>query len=204
MARSGYWALLAALLVAGWVWASSGLFKTDPLEQSTVALHGTHLELRDDHWLLSGRVEFKLSQALTQLLNAGLPLHWTLEVRQQTSLVSDWFFVTREQSTYDYKIRFDAISQTYVIENRTLNRRLEFKSLDEALSVMGFYDQLEVAKNLHTERPTRLNLAFRIQPHHWPLPLQISALLNRAYAFDMRPLALYLPAQRRAPTGENS
>jgi hypothetical protein len=194
LARPRLWAWLTALLLM----VTAGLYAQKRLgptaeETSAAEFFGARLTHNDQEWLFSGKVNYRLGSGLRQLIQAGLPLYWAFSITRQTPWLQGLAQSTLEKRQYLYLIRYDAISQTYVIQNLTLNKRLEFKNLEEALNVMGYFDELEVAKRTYEPKEQQLHLSLAIQTHDWPLPLQVSAFLTPLYHFKIEPVTLNLP-----------
>jgi hypothetical protein len=183
---------LGLLLITGGLYLNKSLAPT-PEEVSSADFFGTRLTHNDQEWLFSGKVNYQLGSRLTQLIQAGLPLYWQFKIKRETPWLNGLWQMQLEERNYLYLIRFDAISQTYVIQNLTLNKRLEFKNLDEALNVMGYFDELEVAQMQDLPSHQQLRLTLKVQTQHWPLPLQISTFLSSLYHFKMTPVRLTLP-----------
>lgn len=161
-------------------WPAIAAAQDDP---GRFEVRSASLELRDDVYYLTARIDYRLSTEARQALESGLTLTIRLEVEflHRLRLWMDLEEVTLLQL---YEVEFHALTERYFVRNRNSGDRASFPTLFEALNHLGRIDDLPVIDAPVLEPGRRYDIRLRavLDQAELPGPLRLLAFWRRDWS----------------------
>jgi len=141
------------------------------------------VELESGVYLLTARVDFRLSTEARDALQAGVPLNIRLDVE----VVHDrrfWFNNTVASLRQRFQLEYHALSERYIVMNVNSGQQESFGSLAGALNFLGRVDKLPLidAALLEDSREYRLRMRAFLDVEKFPGPLRLLAFWRRDWS----------------------
>ncbi len=140
-----------------------------------------HAEARlaEGVYLLDAEITFEFSEESLEALENGVPLTIILEMQllRQRQLIWDEAVATRQTR---YQLEVHALSGRYVLKNLQTGLTRSFRTLEEAMEVLGTINNLPVfgSSVLNPEEAYTLRLRARLDIEALPSPLRPLAYLS--------------------------
>jgi hypothetical protein len=141
------------------------------------------VELDSGVYLLSARVEFRLSSEARDALHAGVPLNIRLDVEVVHNR-RFWFNNTVASLRQRFQVEYHALSERYIVMNINSGQQESFGSLFAALNFLGRVDKLPLldASLLEDSREYRLRMRAFLDQEKFPGPLRLLAFWRRDWS----------------------
>lgn len=165
------------LLVAAGVMPFT-LFAT-PVHSHGIEINEAHTELIDDVLYLNASATIRLSEPMIDALHEGVPLDFRLriEIIRQRDFWADDTFVTLGQR---YRLKYQALTQQYLIINPNSGSQHSIPSLEAALSVLGAVVRLPIldANLLDPHARYTGRILFKLDDDALPVPLRLRSYVT--------------------------
>ncbi len=161
---------LAGLLLAAAAGAAEpGLFRVTTAET----------RLADGVFLLSARIEYRLSPEALEALDSGVPLFVVLDIRVERQR-RWWWNSTVARLQQRYLLLYHALSEKYVVHSLNSGAQANYRSLAEALAALGRVEDLPLMDSnlLDPGAEYRVRLRAYLDIEALPAPLQPLAYLS--------------------------
>ena len=141
------------------------------------------VEIESGVYLLSARVEFRLSTEARDALQAGVPLNIRLDVEVLHSR-RFWFNNTIASLRQRFQLDYHALSERYIVMNVNSGQQESFGSLFGALNFIGRVDKLPLldASLLEDAREYKLRMRAFLDQEKFPGPLRLLAFWRRDWS----------------------
>ena len=141
------------------------------------------VELEGGVYLLTARVEFRLSTEARDALQAGVPLNIRLDV-EVIHTRRLWFNNTAASLRQRFQLEYHALSERYIVMNVNSGQQESFGSLFGALNFLGRVDKLPLldASLLEDSREYRLRMRAFLDVEKFPGPLRLLAFWRRDWS----------------------
>jgi hypothetical protein len=141
------------------------------------------VELDGGVYLLTARVEFRLSTEARDALQAGVPLNIRLDVEVIHNR-RFWFNNTVAALRQRFQLEYHALSERYIVMNVNSGQQESFGSLFGALNFLGRVDKLPLldATLLEDSREYRLRMRAFLDVEKFPGPLRLLAFWRRDWS----------------------
>ena len=141
------------------------------------------VELESGVYLLTARVEFRLSTEARDALQAGVPLNIRLDVEVIHSR-RFWFNNTVASLRQRFQLEYHALSERYIVANVNSGQQESFGSLFGALNFLGRVDKLPLldASLLEDAREYKLRMRVFLDQEKFPGPLRLLAFWRRDWS----------------------
>ncbi len=141
------------------------------------------VSLEDGVYLLTARIEYRLSTEARDALQAGVPLN----IRIDVEVVHDrrfWFNNTVASLRQRFQLEYHALSERYIVMNVNSGQQESFGSLFAALNYLGRIDKLPLldASLLEDGRDYRMRLRAYLDVEKFPGPLRLLAFWRRDWS----------------------
>jgi Domain of unknown function (DUF4390) len=163
-------------------------------EEDRFEVRNAYVELADDAWLLDVRLDLAFADAARQAFAEGVPL--VLEIEMEASverpLLPDAEVVSRKRR---WEIAFDAISQRYVVTDRSTGEHVSHASQEEALEALSRLSGIVLADTGTLPADGRFAMRVRASIEIGDLPAAVRMLIfwktwsrtTEWYAWQVRP-----------------
>ncbi len=153
-----------------------------------VVFHQPYLQEHQKQLTLTGYVEYDLSDALIEVLEHGYPIEWTLRMR----LINTQSQQIEHKLNYEFSVQYRPLTQTYFIQNKTLNKSRDCRNLSRALFTLGSLENLPIIdlKAMKPETDYEVHLEFKWQQNKLPLTLNLMNFFNDDWALYSDPYTL--------------
>ncbi len=141
------------------------------------------LELQSGVYLLTARVDFRLSTEARDALQAGVPLNIRLDVEVLHNR-RFWFNNTIASLRQRFQVEYHALSERYIVMNVNSGQQESFGSLFSALNFLGRVDKLPLldASLLEDAREYKLRMRAFLDQEKFPGPLRLLAFWRRDWS----------------------
>jgi hypothetical protein len=141
------------------------------------------VELDGGVYLLTARVEFRLSTEARDALQAGVPLNIRLDVEVIHNR-RFWFNNTVAVLRQRFQLEYHALSERYIVMNVNSGQQESFGSLFGALNFLGRVDKLPLldATLLEDSREYRFRMRAFLDQEKFPGPLRLLAFWRRDWS----------------------
>jgi len=139
--------------------------------------------LEEGVYLLTARIEYRLSTEARDALQAGVPLN----IRIDVEVIHNrrfWFNNTVAALRQRFQLEYHALSERYIVMNVNSGQQESFGSLFAALNFLGRIDKLPLldAALLEDDRDYRLRLRAFLDVEKFPGPLRLLAFWRRDWS----------------------
>jgi hypothetical protein len=140
-------------------------------------------ELENGVYLLTARIEYRLSSEARDALQAGVPLN----IRFDVEVIHNrrfWFNNTVASLRQRFQLEYHALSERYIVLNVNSGQQESFGSLFGALDYLGRVDKLPLldASLLEDDREYRFRLRAFLDVEKFPGPLRLLAFWRRDWS----------------------
>jgi hypothetical protein len=134
-------------------------------------------------YLLTARIEYRLSTEARDALQAGVPLNIRLDVEVIHNR-RFWFNNTAASLRQRFQLEYHALSERYIVMNVNSGQQESFGSLFSALNFLGRIDKLPLldASLLEGDRDYRMRLRAYLDVEKFPGPLRLLAFWRRDWS----------------------
>jgi hypothetical protein len=141
------------------------------------------VELEGGVYLLTARVEFRLSTEARDALQAGVPLNIRLDVEVIHNR-RFWFSNTIASLRQRFQLEYHALSERYIVMNVNSGQQESFGSLFGALNSLGRVYKLPLldASLLEDSRDYRFRMRAFLDVEKFPGPLRLLAFWRRDWS----------------------
>jgi hypothetical protein len=141
------------------------------------------VELEGGVYLLTARVEFRLSTEARDALQAGVPLNIRLDVEVLHNR-RFWFNNTVASLRQRFQLEYHALSERFIVVNVNSGQQESFGSLFGALNFLGRVDKLPLldASLLEDSRDYRFRMRAFLDQEKFPGPLRLLAFWRRDWS----------------------
>ncbi len=141
------------------------------------------VELESGVYLLTARVDFRLSTEARDALEAGVPLNIRLDVEVLHNR-RFWFNNTIASLRQRFQLEYHALSERYIVMNVNSSQQESFGSLFGALNFLGRVDKLPLldASLLEDSREYKLRMRAFLDVEKFPGPLRLLAFWRRDWS----------------------
>lgn len=141
------------------------------------------LQLRDEHYVLSGGFDVQLNDKLEEALRRGVTITFIQEFELERPR-DYWLAEGIVETTRTLKLSYNALLRTYAVN--TAGRATLHDSLSEALAGVGSLNDWAVAERQQIKKKTHYRAAvrLRVDPSQLPKPLQVSAFASDRWQMD--------------------
>jgi len=141
------------------------------------------VELEGGVYLLTARVEYRLSTEARDALQAGVPLNIRLDVEVIHNR-RFWFNNTVASLRQRFQLEYHALSERYIVMNVNSSQQESFGSLFGALNFLGRVDKLPLldASLLEDSRDYRFRMRAFLDVEKFPGPLRLLAFWRRDWS----------------------
>jgi len=162
----------------------------EPQSQVPVADDPGHFEVRSASteleggvYVLTARIEYRLSTDARSALQAGVPLNIRLDVEVIHNR-RFWFNNTVASLRQRFQLEYHALSERYIVHNVNSGQQESFGSLFSALNFLGRIDKLPLLDSslLEDDRDYRLRLRAYLDVEKFPGPLRLLAFWRRDWS----------------------
>lgn len=163
-------AWLAGLLLAAAAGAAEpGLFRITEADT----------RLADGVFLLSARIDYRLSPEALEALDSGVPLFVVLDIRVERQR-RWWWNSTVARLQQRYLLLYHALSEKYVVHSLNSGAQANYRSLAEALAALGRIEDLPLMDSnlLESGADYRVRMRAYLDIEALPAPLQPLAYLS--------------------------
>ncbi len=163
-------AWLAGLLLAAAAGAAEpGLFRITQADT----------RLADGVFLLSARIDYRLSPEALEALDSGVPLFVVLDIRVERQR-RWWWNSTVARLQQRYLLLYHALSEKYVVHSLNSGAQANYRSLAEALAALGRIEDLPLMDSnlLESGADYRVRMRAYLDIEALPAPLQPLAYLS--------------------------
>jgi hypothetical protein len=182
-------ALAVALVLAGAVNGQALIAEPPPVpiadtdDPGHFEVRSASVQLDSGVYLLTARVEYRLSSEARDALQAGVPLNIRLDVEVVHNRRL-WFNNTVASLRQRFQLEYHALSERYIVMNVNSGQQESFGSLFAALSYLGRVDKLPLldASLLEDDREYRLRLRAFLDQEKFPGPLRLLAFWRRDWS----------------------
>ncbi len=141
--------------------------------------------LRDGVYFLEARVEYRLSSAAREALEAGVPLTIELElvvIRHRRF----WPDVETATLRQGFRLEYHALSQRYIVKNINSGEQRTFATLFSALNFLGRINDLPIIDAALLEPGNRYDGRIRalLDKDDFPGPLQLLAFWRKGWSLE--------------------
>jgi hypothetical protein len=153
--------------------------------------HGTfkvvaaRTEKGEDGYLLSAQLHIRLSAGAREALDNGIPL--VIEFQIQALETHAWFWDdVIEEIRHARQISYHALSRTYVVRDIYSGRQQNFRSLQDALLMAGFLQELPVLdyQLLGDNKNYQMRMRGSLDIESLPTPVRLLAYVSSAWDMD--------------------
>lgn len=162
----------------------AGLAQEEPLDDpGYFEVRSARVDLDQDVYFLTSRIEYRLSTEAREALDSGLPLTIRVEVE---ILARRRFWVDTEQAGLNqlYRLEYHALTERYIVTNVNSGDESTFGSLFAALNRIGRIDRLPVIDRalLDAERGHDIRVRAVLDTEQLPGPLRLLAFWRRDWS----------------------
>jgi hypothetical protein len=163
-------ALLLALLLwspMGGVWAAA------------IEIKSVETRLRDEFYLLDARLEYRLTPAVVQALEAGVDMTFEVQVRVRRQGPRFWEYDILDRRLR-YRLGYHALAAMYELQLPDHRQSLRFSTREAALRALGTLSQIKLLPSAHLEPDTdyQLQMEASLDIESLPVPLRPVAYLS--------------------------
>jgi hypothetical protein len=173
--RRTVFALLAALVAAGWL-----LVVSAPVRADTIPVKAADLRIEEGEVLLNAEFEFSLNPTLEEALEKGLPLYFVLDFELTRGR---WYWLDEKvaQTALVYRVTYNALTRQYRVASGLLSQT--FNSLDEVERFIGRITSRRVESADALTKGAKYDAAVRLRldVNQLPKPFQVNALASREW-----------------------
>jgi hypothetical protein len=168
-------ALLAALVAAGWWLAVSA-----PARADTIPVTAAELRIDEGEVLLNAEFGFSLNPTLEEALEKGIPLYFVLDFELTRGR---WYWLDEKvaQTALVYRVSYNALTRQYRVASGLLTQT--FNSLEEVERFIGRITSRRVASADALTKGDKYDAAVRLRldVNQLPKPFQVNALASREW-----------------------
>ncbi len=175
---------LAICLLAAVCMVSPGPLLAEA-ERGAFKVVNARTEKGEDAFLLSAQLDIRLSSGALDALESGVPL--VIEFQIQTLKTHVWLWDAVIAETRQIRqISYHALSRTYVVREIKTGRQQNFRSLDDALLMAGFLQELPVVDHqlLSENKNYAMRLRGSLDIESLPTPVRLLAYVSSAWDMD--------------------
>ncbi|WP_044413648.1 DUF4390 domain-containing protein [Thiomicrospira microaerophila] len=137
---------------------------------------------------MQGQVALDLPQAIRHAIQQEIPIVFKTQIQlhqQREILLFNWSQRV-QHIEYQTQLSYSQFYQTYTLHNLRNGNRLNFTQLDDALMVMGRFQDFPVSdlSQLHAGLDYRLQISIRLDWRALSAPLFSHALFNQAWLYN--------------------
>jgi hypothetical protein len=142
-------------------------------------------EKGEDGYLLSAQLDIRLSAGAQEALENGIPLVIEFQIQALETHVWLWDEVI-EEIRHARQISYHALSRTYVVRDIKTGRQQNFRSLQDALLMAGFMQELPVLdyQLLEDHKNYVMRLRGSLDIESLPTPVRLLAYVSSAWDMD--------------------
>jgi len=146
------------------------------------AIKTAQMDVRDDRYVLSAEITYKLSGQVNEALQSGVPLFWDIQIKIHRPRHILWQ-KTLVEKTLRYRLQYHALLNMYRVRNETGGEIYNFSTLPAALELMSNLHGVRLADRaeLAQEKQLLIELKVEFDRSALPLPLRTVAYLNRQW-----------------------
>jgi hypothetical protein len=169
----------------GWLlgWLMFLFYGSALASASQVNYSSSHQQL-----LMQAQLVIDLPQEIRQAIAQEIPILFKTRIRLQQQRNLFIFHLPKPVQRFEYQteLRYSHFYQTYTLHNLRNGNRLSFSQLDEALMVMGRFQDFPITdlSQLHTGLDYQLQVAIAIDWRQLPATLFSHALFNQAWQYS--------------------
>lgn len=136
----------------------------------------------DGGYVLSADLDYRLSPKAMEALHSGVPLLWTICVKLKVA--DGWLW---DKSVVEigirYRLQYHALLNMYRVGNESDATTRNFSTLPAALAAMSTLRNLRLVNKdvVQPAQRARIELKVHFDKDRLPLPLRLSAYLNRQW-----------------------
>lgn len=138
--------------------------------------------------LMQGQLTIDLPEAIRQAIKQEIPILFKtqIQLKQQRDFVIINLPKRLTQIDYQTELRYSHFYQTYTLHNLRNGNRLAFSQLDEALNVLGHFQDFPLIElsQLHAGLHYQLAVSIGIDWRKLSAPLFNQALFNQAWQYN--------------------
>ena len=138
--------------------------------------------------LMQGQVSVELPQTIHQAIQQEIPILFKTQITltQQRDFVLFKWPKRLTQIDYQTELRYSHFYQTYSLHNLRNGNRLSFSELDEALKVLGYFQNFPIIElsQLHAGLHYELSVSIGIDWRKLSTPLFNQALFNPDWQYN--------------------
>jgi Domain of unknown function (DUF4390) len=168
-------ALLAALVAAGWCLSVSA-----PARADSIPVTAAELRIDEGEVLLNAEFEFSLNPTLEEALEKGIPLYFVLDFELTRGR---WYWLDEKvaQTALVYRVSYNALTRQYRVASGLLTQT--FNSLEEVERFIGRITSRRVASADALTKGAKYDAAVRLRldVNQLPKPFQVNALASREW-----------------------
>ncbi|MDD5277273.1 MAG: DUF4390 domain-containing protein [Methylovulum sp.] len=145
-------------------------------------IKGVQMDVRDDSYVLSAEISYKLSEQVKEALQSGVPLFWNIQIKVHRPRHILWQKTLAEE-TLRYRLQYHALLNMYRVRNETSGEIYNFSTLPAALDLMSNLHDVRLVDwvGLAQEKQLLVELKVEFDRSALPLPLRTIAYLNRQW-----------------------
>jgi len=142
-------------------------------------------EKGEESYLLSAQLDIRLSAGAQEALENGIPLVIEFQIQALETHVWLWDEVI-EEIRHARQISYHALSRTYVVRDINTGRQQNFRSLQDALLMAGFMQELPVLdyQLLEDNKNYVMRLRGSLDIESLPTPVRLLAYVSSAWDMD--------------------
>jgi hypothetical protein len=139
----------------------------------------------EESYLLSAQLDIRLSAGAHEALENGIPLVIEFHIQALETHVWLWDDVI-EEIRHARQISYHALSRTYVVRDINTGRQQNFRSLQDALLMAGFLQELPVLgyQLLADNKNYVMRLRGSLDIESLPTPVRLLAYVSSAWDMD--------------------
>ncbi len=145
-------------------------------------IKNAQMDARDDGYMLSAEISYKLSEQVKEALQSGVPLFWNIHIKIHRPRHMLWQ-KTLAETTLRYRLQYHALLNMYRVRDEVNGGIYNFSTLPAALDLMSNLRVAHLADHagLAQEKQLLIELKVEFDRSALPLPLRTIAYLNRQW-----------------------
>lgn len=143
--------------------------------------------LKDDRYVLNGRVDYNLSDTALEALDNGVPI--TMRVHVKVRRKNAWPWEPRiVHQQFPFVIRFQALSEKFQVENVVADQVRDYVTREAAIEALGDIVELPIinASELKSSEPYEIKVFAELDKDSLPLPLRPLAYFKSSWKLSSK------------------
>jgi hypothetical protein len=148
-------------------------------QESGVEVRSAQAVLRDGVWLVSARIDYRLSREVMEALRSGVTITFGLEV-ELSELRRWWLDAGVVSIRQEAQLSYEPLSDGYVVRNLTTGQQQSFTAIYAAVRALGRVSDLPLIEDAQLDPAGRYEVALRaaLDQEDLPGPLRLLAFWN--------------------------